>query len=242
LSEGQIEQEKLEDLLCPDQIDANDFKSLLEKKLQGANLMDLFQKYYKLDKNLQSYRLEIDFFSAESFEQDLDQLYDFFSKLESEMQIPGETSFCIKYLKSIQQQEIEIIVKSADPQSIIWVHMTKSDSSYNRSNSADFNQLRYTSILGLLQSKVLTNKYKHFTSENLHSSSNGKPENILNDFIHNTVVSLIDSFAFELNKNQNEMIAMSKLNCYEKFELFLTLETGRVFSTRITPFLTVKLI
>lgn len=47
--------------------------------------------------------------------------------------------------------------------------------------------MRYTSVLNLLQSKVLTNKYKL-----------------------NSVKTLVDSFAFELTKNQNEMTALSK--------------------------------
>lgn len=124
MSESQIGQESLDDLLCPDQIEINDFKTMLEKKLQGSNLMDLFQKYYKLDKNLQSYKLDIDFFASDCFTNDLDRLYDFFCKLETEVLNANETSFRLKYLKSIQQQEIEIIVKHADPQSTIWVHMT----------------------------------------------------------------------------------------------------------------------
>ncbi|CAF0715148.1 unnamed protein product [Brachionus calyciflorus] len=208
LSESQIEQETLDDLLCPDQIDINDYRNHLEKKLQSLDLIDLFQKYYKLDKNLQSYCLEIDFFNSQSFCDDLKRLYDFFIKIEVEFLSQNETSFRLKYLKSIQQQEIEIIVKHSDPQSIIWVNMTKSDANYNRSNSVDFNQMRYTNILNLLQSKVLTNKYKHFSSENLHSSSQGPPENVLNEFIYNSVKALIDNFTIELIKNQNEMIAL----------------------------------
>lgn len=199
-------------MLCPDQIDENDYKNLIEKKLYLSNLADLFHKYFKLDKSMQSYRLEIDFFDLDLFDNDMDVLCEFFKKLENESIDPSnETSFGLKYLKSIQQQEIEIIVNNAEPQAIIWVHMTKVDSGINSTSLSEFNSLRYNKMLRLLQSKVLTNKYKHFTGENLNSSSHGSPQNILNDFIFNTVKSLIDKLTFELNKNQEEFIALSKL-------------------------------
>ncbi|RNA27285.1 NACHT and WD repeat domain-containing 2-like [Brachionus plicatilis] len=209
LSEGQIEEENWDELLCPDTIDESDYKNLLERKLLMSNLTDLFHKYYKLDKTMQSYRLEIYFFESEVFDKDMKVLYEFFRKAENESVEPGnEMSFGLKYLKSIQQQEIEIIVSHAEPQSIIWVHMTKVDFAFNRTCSNEFNGLRYTKMLRLLQSKVLTNKYKHFAGESLNSSSHGSPQTILNDFIYNSVKSLIDKLTFELNKNQNEIIAL----------------------------------
>lgn len=213
----------MDELLCPDKIDENDYKNLIEKKLHLSNLSDLFHKYFKLDKKLQSYKLEIDFFdSTELFNKDMDVLYDFFRKLENESIDPSnELTFGLKYLKSIQQQEIEIIVNNAEPQAIVWVHMTKVDPENKSTNLSEFNGLRYNKMLRLLQSKVLTNKYKHFAGENLNSSSNGSPQNILNDFIFNTVKSIIDKLTFELNKNQDEIIALSKLKkFYFKFKLF----------------------
>lgn len=198
-------------MLCPDQIDECDYKNLLERKLEIANLSELFHKYYKLDKNMQSFKLEIEFFDSDVFDKEMGVLYEFFRKFENEIVDPGnEISFGLKYLKSIQQQEIEIIVSHAEPQSIIWVHMTKVDSSFNRTCSNELNASRYTKMLRLLQSKVLTNKYRHFAGENLNSSSHGSPQTILNDFIYNSVKSLIDKLTFELNKNQNEIIALSK--------------------------------
>lgn len=61
MSETQFEQDTNENLLCPDSIDLNDYRIYLEKSLHKSGLSDLFQKYYKLDKHLQLYKLEVDF-------------------------------------------------------------------------------------------------------------------------------------------------------------------------------------
>lgn len=127
-------------------------------------------------------------------------------------------------MKSIQQDEIEIIINNADPQSIIWAHLTKAEEATpntpNKSSNILFNKQRYSNILNLLQTKVLTNKYKqiqlcfepeHNSSENENNDVYlAKYKTCLNEFIFNSVKNLIDIFVIELNKNQSESFALSE--------------------------------
>jgi hypothetical protein len=204
LSEAQFKQETNGNLLCPDRLETNDFKQYIENSPHFDSA--LFNKLYKLDSSANSYTLVIDFLELTSVEAvnslnaDLSRLFDVFANVE-------DASFRQKYIKSIQQEEIEHIVRHADPSSVIWINLTGSSG-----ESTELNKLRYSHVLNLLQTKVLTHNYKQMnaTEEEVRSSSSqllSRQGVSLNEFLMNSMKYLIESFIREMNKNYFETFA-----------------------------------
>jgi hypothetical protein len=199
LSEAQFKQETNDNLLCPDRLESNDFRQYIESSAHFDST--LFNKLYKLDAKSNVYTLAIDFLELTSVEAvnalnaDLSRLFEVFASVD-------DASFKQKYIKSIQQEEIEHIVKHADPSSIIWVNLTGSSG-----ESSELNKLRYSHVLNLLQTKVLTHNYKQMyaTEEEVRGSGGSqllsRQSVSLNEFLVNAMKYLIESFIREMNKN-----------------------------------------
>lgn len=201
-----MEQETLEDLLCPSQIDVNDFKVYLEKKLTKFEL-DLFNKWYKLDANSSSYRLDIDFntymSSPKALNDDLNKLTQLFLQQFDAIEDNG-ARLKLKYIKSVQQEELELISQAADPSTIVWVHVVGSGGCYNQ-----FNKARYEQMFDLLKEKVLTHNYKHIKISCSDLKQTSTHLNLINEFLYNALKQLADAFIMDLDKSSIYMMPLS---------------------------------
>jgi hypothetical protein len=209
------------DLLLPDKIDSEDYKKV--------SRIQLFQQYYKLNEKQKSYRLKLDLFRLS--QQDLDNLD---SLLHSINEL-DDNEFKFKYLKTLQQEEIELITKYADPSSIIWIHLTKSSSSSDQ---------RYLYLLEKLQLQVLTHNYKKINSETVinsikkqqtgstsSSSSTSTTNNeTINEFLLHSIKSLIDSYLNDVNKTLIQTLAV-KIDKSLSKELFKHYEMYKYYKT-----------
>lgn len=214
LSETQIDQETVEDLLCPDRIDAADFKSHLDKKLNKHEL-DLFYKWYKpvdVDSGSGYYRLELDFTSShgqKSLAEDLNKLC---RLLYTHFEDPGDvdeplshSSLRLKYLKSVQQDELEMISHSvADPNMIVWVHLVGDGGHTDRLNKA-----RYAAMFDLLKVKVLNHNYKQIRAGDTSALLTQHLDSI-NEFLFNSIKLLVDSITADLDKSSISVFSLSE--------------------------------
>lgn len=232
-----MQKETPNDLLCPEQIDMTDFKSKIENLFTSSDL-DLFSKWYRLEPKLNKYVLDIDYSSLinnaqanATLNDELDKLFALFANIDNKTSggefvvgaTPDDASFQLKYLKSVQQEEIELIANnSADASTIIWIHLTNTQSSsMNRSSGgagpttlATLNPVRYSHLFDLLKDKVLTHNYKQIKVNSVGDSADQKQLNShvhqMNEFLLDSVKRTIDAFVTELDKNLMNSIALSE--------------------------------
>ena len=202
LSEAQFKQESVDGLLCPEFILPSDYKQVCESSSESA----LFAKWYR------NGALSLDFLHMTS--KDLAEL----SRLAALLVESGDSTFRLKYVKSIQQEEIEHIVKHADANSVIWVNL-KGAASSSATTCTDLNRERYEHVLRLLQTKVLTHNWKQIESNEGEVRKNSvqlvASQNLtLDEFLTNAMRYLIESFMRELNKNYFRTFALSKIYSY----------------------------
>jgi hypothetical protein len=166
----------------------------------------LFHKWYSVDKYEKSkYRLnDTNLSNLSSDLNELDELYHSvrtkYPLNEDDNNERNEESLSLKYLKSIQQDEIEFVVKHIDPSSIIWLNLTDSA----KKNLSRFNQNRFQSVLKLLQSHVLAHNYKECQLSEI------KAENVFSNFLYSSINALVDSYMENLSKKQNHSHILSK--------------------------------
>ena len=255
MSDTQFEDdEKAKNLLCPDEIDVIDYEKYLEPTLNEAEA-ELLKKWYTKTSDCTRtfrqhfYKLNERFLFDAAFSTELDALFrvldEKFEKINNENNLNEDSNnnninneYCstnefdlkLKYFKSIQQEEIELVVKHLDPASVIWFNLTHqfSFSQVNNSPEAKFHFIRYKTVLELLQSHVLAHNYKDcvisehearrslsrmnsasFGNHHSHSILSSS-EKTMNEFLYNSIKSLIDSYLSELNKKQSNNIGLSK--------------------------------
>ena len=212
-----LENEDKGNLLCPELIDQDDYLNYIEK-LFDKDELKLFHKWYKLNDKKKIYTLELNFSNEQSNSSqinELNKLLDiFYNKFDQALNSSENLKF--KYLKTIQQDEIEFITNNhADTISIVWFHITNSndngDSSSNLSESIKkFNQLRYRNLVHLLQSQVLTQNYKNLSKDELYSNDLNTNKKLLEEFLLGSIKDLLDRYIDELNKVNSLNITTSK--------------------------------
>lgn len=219
--------ESLDDLLCPKRIDAVDFRSHLDKKL-SKHEYDLFTKWYKpvdVDTANGHYRLEIDF-SSHSFKssgvEELGKLvrllYTHFENASGNETTEDQhlsNSLRLKYLKSVQQDELEMISRRVpDPNTIVWVHLVGGGGggggvSVSGVNEAvcKLNKARYAHMFDLLKDKVLNHNYKQIRvgDTDLHRQHLDS----ISDFLFNSIKLIVDSLAADIDKISIGVMSLS---------------------------------
>jgi hypothetical protein len=147
--------ENLDKPLCPHRIDANDFEQFanaLEKPQR-----DLVDRWYA--RKDAHYVLKHFFDFNQATEPIFDQRDNANAQLASLFDLFHETfdnNLKEKYLKSIQQIEIEYAIQYASKLSIIWLKRTHKPDYVNTTDH------QYSNVLDLLQSHVFADNYKHF--------------------------------------------------------------------------------
>lgn len=106
-------------------------------------------------------------------------------------------SLSLKYIKSAQQEEIELVCSHTDPAQILWLNLNN-DSSSSRTR---LNQMRFETSLKLLQSHVLAHNYKETTLSELNSTSSEQ-------FVYTSVKQLVEQYVEDLNKKQAVLHAL----------------------------------
>lgn len=209
-----LENEGKENLLCPEQIDLDDYLNFIEK-LFDKDELKLFHKWYKLNDKKKIYALELNFSNEQSNSSQINELNKllniFYNKFDQVLN--SSENLKLKYLKTIQQDEIEFISNNqVDTLSIVWFHVTNSNDNGSSSGESinKFNQLRYRNLLHLLQSQVLTQNYKSLSREDLYSNDLNANKKILEEFISGSIKDLLDRYIDELNKVNSLNITTSK--------------------------------
>ena len=213
-----------DDLLLPDKIEIEDYKKV--------SRIQLLQQYYKLNDKQKYYRLKLDFLRLN--QQDLSNL----DSLLHSMNEIDDNEFKFKYLKTLQQEEIELITKYADPSSIIWIHFTKSSSSSDQ---------RYLYLLEKLQLQVLTHNYKKINNETVNNLNKKQPtgstssssststsnNETINEFLLHSIKSLIDTYLNDINKTLIQTLAV-KIDKSLSKELFKHYEMYKNYKSNST--------
>lgn len=229
-----MEQETLDDVLCPERIEASDYKSHLERKLNKHEL-ELFNKWYKpvdMDSGASGhYRLEIDFAASHgshtrSMSDDLNKLVRILNAhfIAADNTAPND-DLRLKYLKSVQQDELELLSRGvADPNMIVWMHLvsptaarsdetttTTTTTAIEGGNMSELNKARYTLMFDVLKDRVLNHNYKQIrintdTDETLLTS---QLDSIV-EFLFNSIKQLVDGIYTELDKASIGVMSLSK--------------------------------
>lgn len=219
--------------MCPDRIDQADYKSHLDKRL-SKHEHDLFSKWYKqVDSDgggSSYYRLEIDLNAHKQLlADDLNKLARVLYAHFGEASTAGETtsddcvsSLRLKYLKSVQQDELELISRCADPNMIIWVHLVVVPSTAGESTTATpttsetarFNKARYALIFDLLKDKVLNHNYKQIrlsSSSAAAADDEAQKQHLVsvNEFLFNSIKLLVDAITLDLDKSAISILPLS---------------------------------
>lgn len=231
MSDSEFEDENDDkSLLLTDKIDVNDYECYFRKDFNERQL-SLFLKWYTVDQDEKTkYRLnETNLFNSSAA--DLNELDELYHAVRTKYPLNAtttaaansntdgdskscETNLSLKYLKSIQQEEIELVVKHIDPSSIVWLNLNDSKKTNQLS---PFNQTRFQAILKLLQSHVLAHNYKECL---LSDAAN---ENVFSKFLFNSINTLIESYIENINKRLNCSNALSKLFYLGIFFLFFSI-------------------
>ena len=209
------ESEELDNLLLPDQIDLTDYVEYIKPSL-GHETLNLFNKWYKKSDN-STLELNINFLNFPNAEYE--------SELENELQTLLEAlilklndSHQIKYIKSIQQEEIELILNHVDdPTSIVWFHLQKTDTTSEKNDEnqlstitsiiRNLNNQRYSRILDLLEEKVLAHNYKNEEINNsLDEEALMQVKQSMNDFVCDSIKLLLDGFKSDYDKHSSSVI------------------------------------
>ena len=191
-----------------------DFVEYIKPSL-GHETLNLFNKWYR--KTSDCLELNINFlnFTNPSYENELENelqtlLEALILKLDEAVQI--------KYIKSIQQEEIELILNNVeDPTSIVWFHLQKTDTTSDKNDEnklstitstiRSLNNQRYSKILDLLESQVLTHNYKNVEiNNNLEEAALVQAKHTMNDFICESITMLLDGFKSEFDKHSSSLI------------------------------------
>jgi hypothetical protein len=198
LSDIQFEEEDESNLLCPIEIESTDCERFIINCMNKQEL-ELFNRYYKKSSTTSNYRLHVDYFSLNnSNTSELDALFALLKRKfeldeSSSSSVTGDSltnRLKLKYLKSIQQEEIELIVNNAkDSSLIIWLHLASlsNTNEKNIGNNFNLNQLRYKSVLNLLQSKVLGENYKRITLMNSTSEESRSSSTVSTSSSHHNI-------------------------------------------------------
>lgn len=206
---------KSERYLCPSYINKDDFDNHIRNKLSSIEL-DLFNKWYALQKSSTQFTTTINytfkniFLCEKKASIELQQLLDILMIKFDEIDRIEQSNLREKYLKTIQQEEIEFVVQHIDPLAIIWVNIVT-----NKNESTTHNS---KAILDLLQSHVLAHNYKEWKLDSSHiaeneSSVNSLISQVISDsmqadsiqspiqsFLQSSICSIIDIYVSELNK------------------------------------------
>ena len=215
LSDDNLEQES-NDALCPEHFEFDDFKNYIQPNLTKSEL-DLFKNWYEqvteksaYENSICLYKLKHQFLfdsSSSACTSELDQLLTIFRKT-FEQNNNENINLKSKYLKSIQQNEIEFAVKHINPAHIVWLNISQS-------NSAELSteQTNYKNVLTLLQSHVLAQNYQEFNFNCLNQLENqtSSNEKTVNDFLFDSARVLIDNYVLDLNKKQISNYGLSNL-------------------------------
>lgn len=215
--------------LCPSFIHKDDFDNLIRNKLSSVEI-DLFNKWYSLQNSstqlttIRNQKSNNYFFRNNCLCEanatiELQQLLNVLIIKFNEIDASEQTNLTEKYLKTIQQEEIELVVKHIDPLAIIWVNLA-----INNTNNTTHNS---KAILDLLESHVLAHNYKELKLDNsveetssintlisqvisgsmLHANSK---QSAIQNFLQTSICSTIDIYVSELNKTPIEDNAPSK--------------------------------
>ena len=214
LSDDNLEQEN-NDVLCPELFEFEDFKNYIQPNLSKSEI-DLFKNWYEQvteksnENSISYYKLKHQFlFDSNSSVStcELDQLLATFQKI-FDQNSNENINLKSKYLKSIQQNEIEFAVKHINPAHIVWLNISQS-------NSAELSveKTNYKNVLTLLQSHVLVHNYQEFNFNCLNQLENqtGSNEKTVNDFLFDSARALIDAYVLDLNKKQINNYGLSNL-------------------------------
>lgn len=114
-------------LLCPEQIDLDDYRKFVERALNKDELT-LFNRLYKKQSDKQTLKLNVDYFNVDSVNYLANLLNDLNSMLTTlKSRIDDDEAgmqFKLKYLKSLQQEEINLAINNVHESSIVWFHLT----------------------------------------------------------------------------------------------------------------------
>jgi Ni,Fe-hydrogenase maturation factor len=151
--------------------------------------------------------------------------YDLYDNEMSE-ELKKKMALKLKYLKTIQQEEIELIMDHADPTTIVWFELSSTPK--QRTSTIDtFHYLRFQIVLNALQSKVLAHNYKQCTIDSTTNNNTGtnlltEIEKTMNNFVYQSIQCLVDNYLKELYAYQSRYIAI-------KIDKQLAHEIGRHF-------------
>lgn len=221
----------MDDLLCPKRIETSDFKNYLEKKLTRHEL-ELFNKCYKpVDSDTNGrgacYRLEIDFAAShgshtKSMCDDLNKLVRImFNHFGDECNDSGGENLRLKYLKSVQQDELELLTRPglADPNMIVWVHLVSGGENVSATAAAaattpglsELNKARYALMFDLLKDNVLNHNYKQIrVSEPTSTAEDTQLLDSIVEFLYNSIKLIVDAITLELDKISVGVMSLSK--------------------------------
>ncbi len=115
-------------------------------------------------------------------------------------------AFKQKYLKSIQEIEIELAIEHLDSNSIIWFQRTTSNSTQN-------NNVEENCIFKALQLKVFSYNYKNFKTDLLTTQNNN---NNNNGYINDSYFNLLNQFIEEACKKSVDY-HVQQFKSYETF-------------------------
>lgn len=245
------EGEEVHNLLLPQSIDLGDFRKNIESALKSSDL-DIFNKWYTLNSSNTAYELRINFLNDQNaayeteLELELKKLLDAFI-------LSFTDPLRLQYIKSIQQEEIELILNHVvDPTSIIWCHIQNvcpneeenDESSENlMSIVKQLNRQRYAKILDLLESQVLLPNFKNLELDNSTLKNDSKEKiQVMNDFLSDSIKSLLDSFTSEFGSQPTPVVTaesafrMDKYlasEIFKHYEVYLSLKnTDKVFEKK----------
>jgi len=247
LSNAEFEDEN--NLLCPERIELNDFKRYFQASLD-KNESDLFYNWYKLNQNENVYVLDYNYHlnqtttTTESWNlNELDKLFEILKAKLDEYKTNDASeidAIKMKYFKSIQQDEIELITRHAEPNSIVWFHLI----SPAKVNTSKLNRTRYSNTLELLQTKVLKHNYKKVqlnfpnlaSDEDMSKTVQVAYEKQMNDFLFNSIKLLLDNYINDLNKIQNSSFTLKidkelGQEIHRHFELYKFLKVNHLNDT-----------
>ena len=182
--------------LCPDRIDKQDYLDV--KKQLNQTESELLDFWYKFVIDTDCYELR--YFNNLNLNEHVNMTRaDGNQKLVKLMEIFQKTltNDCLKqkYLKSLQEIEVELAVNYLNPNSIIWFERT------NNSNPTTATTTTMNTILNKLQSIVFTHNYKNYKYDQEKADElikNSIYLNTLSQFIEEACKKSIDFLIKEL--------------------------------------------
>ena len=208
-------------------MDMTDVEQHLNQMKLVANDFELFSKWYTLNIETSSYNLSSKFLESYDMSDNIQELTQLLTILRTHL----PPDLVTKYVQTIQQSEIEFVLKHIEPSSIIWLNLTELNSTASVICDS-------TATVLDLQSNVLAHNYREFPvvstaieelmpdaarklielsfnlkSNNSNETAVGEARKIY-EFLQTSIISLVDIHVCKLNKKQVSDIASSKSNVF----------------------------